>query len=380
MGRPAPVASFAIDVPLYQGSRARLSDLRIIRDGSETPYVVRTLAGSHEEREWKPALLNKAAVPGSGIEATLDLGSHPTTHNRLRVATRQKNFKQRVRIEISDDSRTWAIARDDGYIFDFSQGDRKVSVLSVDYPQSTRRFVKLTIFGWSDPEYLDSAWLTYYTSTSGTADTLATIAASASQDPKTQTTLLLADIGFDGLPHDRLQFTIDPGLFYRTVEIEASSDSKNWIFAGQGVISHTADREDSTVSFSEEWDRYLRLRIFNHDNPPLAVRRLTLSAFRRVVEFPATAGGRYWLYYGNPDAKQPAYDFAQTMPREATAVAMTLGPQEPNPAYRKPEPPVKPWSDRHPQVLYGVLLAAILIMGFFAVKFLLSIRDSNLRP
>src|SRR5260370_9007946 len=189
-GNPAPVASFTIDVPLYQGSRARLNDLRIIHDGSETPYVIRTLSGAHEEREWKPALLNEAAMPGKGLDATLDLGSHPT-HNRLRVATRQKNFKQRVRIETSDDARAWAIARDDGYIFEFSHGDRKVSVLSVDYPPSTRRFVKFTIFGWSDPEYLDSAWLTYYTSTSGTSDTLASIATSASQDEKTQTTLLV---------------------------------------------------------------------------------------------------------------------------------------------------------------------------------------------
>ena len=368
--KPAAVASVAIDLPIYQGSRARLNDLRILRDTSETPYVVRTLSGSREEREWKPVLLNKSAVPVTGVQATLDLNSHPA-HNRLRIATRQKNFKQRVRIETSDDSRTWAIARDDGYIFDFSQGDRKVSVLSVDYPISTRRFVRLTIFGWSDPDYLDSAWLTDYTSGSGTSDSLATIAASASEDQKTKSTLLVADIGFDGLPHDRLQFAVGPGLFYRSVEIETSRDSKNWTFAGQGVISRTADRENSTVWFSEDWERYLRVRILNQDNPPLVVSRLTLIAYRRVVEFPATIAGQYWLYYGNPDAKQPAYDFAQTRSPEAQPVAFTLGREEANAAYRKPATPAKPWSDQHPAMLYTVLIAAIVIMGFFAVQLLL---------
>jgi hypothetical protein len=62
------------------------------------------------------------------------------------------------------------------------------------------------------------------------------------------------------------------------------------------------------------------------------------------------------------------------MPREVTPVAVTLGQQEPNAVYRKPEPPTKPWSDRHPGVLYGVLLAAILVMGFLAVKFLLKVE------
>ncbi|HEV2688157.1 MAG TPA: hypothetical protein VGV35_06375, partial [Bryobacteraceae bacterium] len=115
LDKPAPVASFPVDFTIYKGSRARLSDLRIVRDGGETPYLVRTLSGSREERELRPALLNEAVVPATGLEATLDLGAHPT-HNRLRISTHQKNFKQRVRIDTSDDGRTWAIARDDGYI------------------------------------------------------------------------------------------------------------------------------------------------------------------------------------------------------------------------------------------------------------------------
>ena len=374
--RAAPVASIAVDFGLYQSSRARLNDLRMLRDGSEIPYLIRTLSGSREEREWRPALLNKSVVPGSGLEATLDLNAH-STHNRLRIATRQKNFKQRVRIETSDDGRQWAIARDDGYIFDFSEADRHVSILTVDYPVSTRRFVKFTIFGWSDLEYLDSAWLTDYRSTSGVSDTLATIAASAAEDAKTQTTILTADIGFDGLPHDRVELVAGAGPFYRNVEVEASGDSKTWFFVGQGAISRTADRENLTISFPEQWDRYLRLRIFNHDNPPLPVSKIILTADRRVIEFPATTAAQYWLYSGNPDAKQPIYDFAQTHPRDSQPLALTPGPQQPNPTYRPPPPPEKPWTDRHPTILYTVLITAILVMGALAARFLFKVSEAN---
>jgi hypothetical protein len=44
-----------------------------------------------------------------------------------------------------------------------------------------------------------------------------------------------------------------------------------------------------------------------------------------------------------------------------------LGAEEINPAYR--EAP-KPWTDGRPEVLYTVLAAAILDMGFVAVRLL----------
>jgi hypothetical protein len=369
---PQAVATFAVDQTLYRGSLDRLTDIRILRDGKETAYLVRTLSGSSEQREFRPTILNKS-VSATGLEATLDLGGRQT-HNHLTIVTNQTNFKQRVRIETSDNGRTWALARGDGYIFDFSQGERQVSELTVDYPVSNRRFVKLTIYGWTSPDYLQSASLTYFSETNGIFDPVATVVPSVTEDAKTQSTVLVADIGFSSVPHDRVQLSIDPGLFYRTVEIETSIDGKYWAYAGQGVISRTAEIEGTTLSFPEQWDRYLRLRILNQDNPPLEIRRAIFSGVRRTVEFPATAAGQYVLYYGNADAKQPQYDFVHTMPDKSTPASAKLGAEEPNPAYQKPKPPEVPWSDQHPGILYTVLIVAILGMGFFAVTFLLKLK------
>jgi len=146
------------------------------------------------------------------------------------------------------------------------------------------------------------------------------------------------------------------------------------VYTGQGVISRTSEREETTLFIPEQWDRYMRLRILNQDNPPLHVQRVVLSAYRRVIEFPASVAGQYSVYYGNPDAKAPVYDFAHTVAEEAAPETAKLGTEAANPAYQKPQPPPTPWSDRHPSVLYGVLIAAILVMGFFAVNFLLKLR------
>jgi hypothetical protein len=75
------------------------------------------------------------------------------------------------------------------------------------------------------------------------------------------------------------------------------------------------------------------------------------------------ATGPYWLYSGNPGAKQPSYDFASLAP----ASAVSLGAPEPNPQYRAP---ARPWSDRNPHLLNFVLVAAVAIMGFITIRFL----------
>src|ERR1700694_839166 len=123
---------------------------------------------------------------------------------------------------------------------------------------------------------------------------------SISQKTNTHTTLVIADAGFQGLPHDRVQLVIDPGQFYRSVKVESSRDSKKWRPIGEGFIFRTEDMGAYTVSFCEQWARYLRIRIINGDTPPLVVRQIILSSDRRVVEFPAEASGQYWLYYGSP--------------------------------------------------------------------------------
>ena len=369
----ASISIARMDAAVFRGSHDRLDDVRIVRDGSEIPYALETLYGSREQREFQPSITNKSVIAGEGVLATLDLGAHPR-HNRLRITTSQVNFKQRVRIETSDDAQRWATARDDGFIFDFSEGGRHISVLTVDYPVSTRRFVRITIFGWTNPDWLAAAAVTYYSSTNAVRDVLASIAPEVSEDAKSQASLWMADIGFTGLPHDLVQVEIGPGLFYRGVEIETSKDAKSWLYSGQGVISRTADYEQLTLSLPEQWERYLRLRVHNGDNAPLPVRRIALSAFRRQVKFPSNAAGQYWIYYGNTSASRPSYDFARIVSSQSTTAAAALGSEEMNPNYRSPAPPQKPWSDRHPRVLYAVLAAAVLGMGYVAVRFLMKVK------
>ena len=196
---PAPVSQFTVDATLYRDSAASLDDLRILRNQTETPYVVTALTGSRQTIEPAATIVNKGYVPDSGVQATLDLRWH-AEHNRLRIGTSLHNFKENVRVETSDDGRSWAVVQSSGVIFEVSRDDHNASETTVSYPTSTRRYVRLTIPGWTEPANLQTVWLSDYKETGATRDLVAALTPNVREDSKTQTTELVLDLGFSGQP------------------------------------------------------------------------------------------------------------------------------------------------------------------------------------
>ncbi len=370
--QPGTVAAVVAGTAVYKASQAGLKDVRIVRAGAEIPYRLQVLTARQEQSELQPVMLNKAAVPNDGVQAVLDLNGHPA-HNRLRIATTLHNFKETVRIETSDDGGAWAVARNDGLIFDISRADRHAAELSVDYPVSTRRYVRVTIPGWHNPTYLASAWLTYFAETGAVRDSVASISPAVTEDAKTQATVLTGDIGFGGLAYDRAELAVagDASAFSRRAEVATSGDGKAWSYAGEGVISRTPQQERLSIDFPEQWKRYVRVTVFHGDSAPLKIARIRLSDFRRLIEFPATAAGEYWLYAGNPKARQASYDVSGLVVNTVNDLDASLGAAEANPRYRAPE---RPWTDRNPYILNFVLIAAVAMMGYLTIRLLRRVR------
>ncbi len=361
---PAPVSEFIVDAALYRDSAANLDDLRILRNNSETPYVLLTLTGSRQTTEAPATIINKTWVPGTGVQALLDLKGH-AEHNRLVITTPLHNFKENVLVETSDDARAWAVAQSTGLIFDVLRDDHAATENTVSYPLSTRRYIRLTIPGWTDPANLQSVWLSAYKETGATRDVVAKLTPAVRQNAKAQTTELTLDLGFAGQPFDRIDLTVDPGLFSRTVEISTGNDLQHWDATTGGVISRTAGEELLSIETSEHNERYLRVTVFNADSAPLQFGPVTLSGIRRIVKFASSQTGSYFVYLGNPNARQPSYDFARVLPVGGAPAGATLGMLEANPLFRLPE---RPWTDRNPWLLNSTLIVAVAAMGFVTLR------------
>jgi hypothetical protein len=197
------------------------------------------------------------------------------------------------------------------------------------------------------------------------------------EDPGSRSSLLTVDLGQSGLPHSLVRVEADNSSFHRGVELEASEDKKTWRMVARGAIFQIGDEKSLGIAYTERRERYLRLRMFNGDNLPVPVERIYVETLKRLVKFQAPSEGDYWMYYGNPTARTPMYDLAAILSRQTPSLETTpmVAEWQLNPEYRPAPGQAKPWSERHPAVLYGALAAAIVVMGLVTVRFLIKVRE-----
>jgi len=373
-----------LDRDIYLAARADLADLRVMRTGEEIPFVIETLDAASQHRQRRARILDQSIAPGVGLQFTLQLdGGFP--HNRVHLETDERNFRQLVRVETSENGRSWSTVRDDGAIFDFSQDNRHMFALAVGYPESTRRFLRVTVRGWTKVGALTGASVDFEEQRPASREPLASLTPGIEEDSKTQSTIATIDAGVDGLPVDHIRVATPSQAFHRAVEIETSTNGRDWLYVVQGTLARFPGRpgEDSLViAVPETRHRYLRLRIYNRDDKPIRIERVELEGLVRRVKFLAEGSGQYWLYYGNPDAAPARYDLPVLLERREhmEQTASIAGPQQMNPAYQPPSAPSRPWSERHPAILYTVLGGAVLGLGAATLRFALRLRQPSTTP
>ena len=117
--------------------------------------------------------------------------------------------------------------------------------------------------------------------------------------------------------------------------------------------------------------RFLRVRFFEGDNPPLTLDPKKVSVLWRQPKlfFETKPARTYSLYWGNPKADAPAYDLAGAIPNRAGLAHTTvkLGP----PMAISVEPRLAPWTERHSGLMTALFLAAALAVGAFLVRSLM---------
>ncbi len=73
------------------------------------------------------------------------------------------------------------------------------------------------------------------------------------------------------------------------------------------------------------------------------------------------------LYYGDEKLERPEYDYAKLFLNSTDAHAAQLGAETNNAAYTG-RPDDRPWSERHPAILWIAIIAAVLVLGVLALR------------
>ena len=114
----------------------------------------------------------------------------------------------------------------------------------------------------------------------------------------------------------------------------------------------------------------VQVTIENGDDKPLPIVAVRLEMRQRELCFDAAAArsGALGLYYGDPELAGPIYDYDRLFVAADKPIAVDIGPETANPLYRVPAETERSFTERHPEVLWIVLIAVVCALATVAVK------------
>jgi hypothetical protein len=111
----------------------------------------------------------------------------------------------------------------------------------------------------------------------------------------------------------------------------------------------------------------VEVAVDNGDDAPLPITAIRLEMRQRKICFDVSSTQPLTLFYGDSALTTPQYDYARLFTPSNAMRAARLGPEQLNPDYRD-RPDARPLTDRHPHLLWIVLLAVVCILAVVAIR------------
>ena len=369
-----------LDAGVFAQAAPGLADLRLYRETTETPYVVReAMPVEQQQPEIAPLNLGKR-----GAHTTFEAAMPEGRYSDVNLDVTAKNFIATVAVTGSQ-TEGGREGTELGLftIFDLS-GQRLGRSTVLHLPQSDFRYLYFAIAGPVKPE--DVAGLSVERVSE--KQTYVTVADTNQVTQKGHATTAQFKVPAN-VPVERVEFVVgaEPVNFSRDVTVRAApiltkelpsgTDAPGGYSSGNLLRVHGThdgrriDEEDLTVDapFVDfgVWNSTWTVTIDNGDDAPLALTDVKLEMAERKLCFDAAAGAAYTLYFGDAALTAPRYDYATLFAPEADAVQATLGAEKQNPEYRT-RPDGRAFTERHPGLLWVALLLVVVVLGVVAVR------------
>jgi hypothetical protein len=361
-----------IDDSVWSHSRADLGDLRLYSGQTEVPYALLTEHGSQQHEHQEVSVLQQSVVGGK-TQFLIDMSSVAEyDHVDLRLGA--KDFVAHFRVEGQDDlhGTQWA-SLGDSILYDLSR-EHLGNNFMLRLPRSTYKYLRVTVDGPVKPADILGAISELHEDRKPVWRNVNNAPAIQKVGKDTVLTFTVPA----NVPVEKIVFAMDAAQpnFRRSVEIRDDKDNIlstgeinriHMVRAGQRI-----DSEDDEVDFSEIGQKWLKVVIHNGDDAPLKVNSASLQQIERRVYFEAPSQAQLTLYYGDEKLERPEYDYAKLFLNSTDAHAAQLGPETNNAAYTG-RPDDRPWSERHPAILWIAIIAAVLVLGVLALRSMRSV-------
>jgi hypothetical protein len=356
-----------VDESIWKHARPDLGDLRLYAGDSEHPYALVIERGSSEHEERPVRVLQQSIVAGK-TQFLLDMEGVPEyDHVALKLASR--NFIAHARVEGQDDPHVnnWAFLSDN-IIYEFSKENLGGSGM-LRLPRSTFKYLRVAIDGPVQPDEVTGA------SSEMRQDSKPVWReVNSNPEPKQdgKDTIFTFPVP-ENTPVERVIFVISPVQPNFRREVEILNDQKQHIGSGEISRIHMArsgtkiDSENLEVTFTAAGEKQLSVVVHNGDDASLRFNSVWLEQQERRLYFEAAATNPLALYYGDEKLTTPVYDYTKLFQQDKAASQAALGPQQENGSYTG-RPDERPWTERHPALLWIAIIAAVLVLGGVALR------------
>ena len=384
-----PLLDLVLGPSVFSFARFDLADLRLYdQTGRAIPYSLRYLRPQSERESVLAEEFNRSESPDGTIELTLDLKKDDIQHNEIEIVTSGENFRRAVEIEGSDDGKTFRPLAV-GHLVRYAKGDQKLDLPSIDYSDSRFRYLRVRVS--RDPEQLDGdqqpdEFLIRDIKVSQQV-TLAgsTLTLPGELEPREPVrsysapgSAWIIDLGGERIPCDQIEVDIADTEFARDFQIQYELPRE----PGARVVFESVSLNESfwqrrvgeakqpmVARFGEVQTGRLKLIVTDHRNPPLTIKSVRFGAPVRQVVFARPTGQsvELRLFYGNPRAEPPNYDFARNLPLKLSVepARVFYGNIQRNPEF---VPPPLAFTERFPWLIYVVLSSVSVILAVMIVS------------
>ncbi|MCY2988151.1 MAG: hypothetical protein NTY19_09850 [Planctomycetota bacterium] len=387
---------FVLSPSVFDAAQPDLADLRVYdAQGREVPYSLQIRSPQPGAAEVPATLFNQV---DEGSQVSLDLGERRVEHNAVEVQAEGVNVRRAVLLEGSDDGEKWSKLAEKN-LLNFQS---EAASTTVD-PHQEQRVGKYLLSSPITPGKLVDRTITYKSSR------YRYLRVTLQQDPQVDkhparigpvtvrrpiqlpgefvaypATLYPREsvrtnagpgsawtIGLTGnhVPCSRLTVQAAEAEFVRDYRLEAGGPPESQerfyqIAVGEWHRRAGEAKGDVAAEFAETPAARLRLVVIDHRNQPLQIQDVQVAAPARamIIGRSAELRGPLRLYFGNPKAEKPSYDFDRNLelPLQPSPARLTPGDRLENPAYQ-PEP--LPLTERLPWLIYVLLGVAVGTLG-----------------
>ncbi len=382
MPQQAAQTCVSLDAGLFAHAAPGLADVRLYGNRRETPYLIQASSPATTANAQSVEPLNLGLRGGVTVfDAAMPTGSF----SDLSLGVTGHDFIAFVTVTGSQQQTGPATKVGSFTIFDLTRQKLGRSTV-LHLPRSDFRYLHFRIAGPFRPEDIEG--LAVEQGSGSEPASFITIAQSTRVTQKGRSSIIEFTVPAH-VPVERIQFVpgTTPANFSRDVLVEVrpvrqagASDSAeppppvtsrgNLLRVHTVQDDHHIDQEQLAIEpqrTSFDAPSLWTVTIDNGDDAPLVPSSVRLQMIERSLCFEASRGP-YALYYGDPTLSAPRYDLGQFLVIHLKQAARaTTAPEQPNPEYQ-PRPDTRPFTEKHPALLWIALGLVVLLLGAIALR------------